>query len=198
MANETMHAQDEVTSAVAADELALWVVASGIQKRITKANLLGGSMTGSGVLATGGFTLTVPATGTAALLGTAQAFSALKTFSAGLAATKMKFLASQSINDDAVFILTPATTIGVLFVTNTGNMHTTSGFVAWRAVATTRCAIIAQVSTVIEATTGILTGTTGTDTKVTVSAHSDGNLYIENRTGAAITLRYFLLESDLP
>lgn len=62
-----------------------------------------GSMTGSGTVATGGntltvagtssiagtlsgagFTLTVPATGTASLLGTAQTYSALKTFSAGL------------------------------------------------------------------------------------------------------------------
>jgi len=44
-----------------------------------------GSMTGSGTVATGGFTLTVPATGTASLLGTAQTYSALKTFSAGIA-----------------------------------------------------------------------------------------------------------------
>lgn len=43
-----------------------------------------GSMTGSGTVATGGFTLTVPATGTASLLATAQTYSALKTFSAGL------------------------------------------------------------------------------------------------------------------
>lgn len=43
-----------------------------------------GSMTGSGTVATGGFTLTVPATGTASLLGTAQTYSALKTFSSGI------------------------------------------------------------------------------------------------------------------
>jgi len=43
-----------------------------------------GSMTGAGTIATGGFTLTVPATGTAALLGTAQTFSALNTFSSGI------------------------------------------------------------------------------------------------------------------
>jgi hypothetical protein len=43
-----------------------------------------GSITGGGTLATGGFTLTVPATGTASLLGVAQTYSALKTYSAGL------------------------------------------------------------------------------------------------------------------
>ena len=42
------------------------------------------TMTGAGTLALGGFTLTVPATGTADLLGTAQTFTARKTFSAGL------------------------------------------------------------------------------------------------------------------
>lgn len=45
-------------------------------KRISRANLIGGALTGGGVLATGGFTLTVPATGIAALTNVAQAYSA--------------------------------------------------------------------------------------------------------------------------
>jgi hypothetical protein len=46
---------------------------------------LGGAFTttGSGTIALGGFTLTVPATGTAALRGTANTFSAVQTFSSG-------------------------------------------------------------------------------------------------------------------
>lgn len=43
-----------------------------------------GNMTGSGTIATGGFTGTLPATGTFSLLGTAQTYSALKTFSSGI------------------------------------------------------------------------------------------------------------------
>ena len=42
------------------------------------------SITGGGTLALGGFTLTVPATGTAALLGTANVFTALNTFDLGI------------------------------------------------------------------------------------------------------------------
>lgn len=40
-------------------------------------------LTGDGILATGGFTLTVPATGTAALLGTANVFTTLQTITQG-------------------------------------------------------------------------------------------------------------------
>lgn len=43
------------------------------------------SITGGGTIALGGFTLTVPATGTAALLGTANVFTALQTITQGTA-----------------------------------------------------------------------------------------------------------------
>lgn len=36
-----------------------------------------------------------------------------------------------------------------------------------------------------EVTTGALAGTTGTDAKVTLSAHTDGKIYLENRSGAS-------------
>ncbi len=36
-------------------------------------------------------------------------------------------------------------------------------------------------------TTGVLAGTTGTDTKITISAHTDNLIYIENRTGGTVT-----------
>lgn len=49
-------------------------------------------VTGGGTLATGGFTLTVPATGTAALLGTANVFTAAQRFPTGsAAATSLNF-----------------------------------------------------------------------------------------------------------
>lgn len=58
-------------------------------KRISRLNLIGGALTGGGSLITGGFNLTVPATGTAALLQTAQTFTGLKSFSAGLAVSSV-------------------------------------------------------------------------------------------------------------
>lgn len=84
MADKTIAALTATTSAATADEIPIWVAGSAVTRKITKANFLQGAFTGGGTVATGGFTLTVPATGTAALLATAQTFSALKTFSAGI------------------------------------------------------------------------------------------------------------------
>lgn len=73
-------------TAVAVDDYILISDTSDVvnrDKRISKANLVN-QLTGTGTVATGSYTLTVPATGTASLLGTAQTFSALKTFSAGI------------------------------------------------------------------------------------------------------------------
>lgn len=103
MGTFTVPNKTAITSPAADDELLIWVTASAVLRRITRANLIGATLTGGGTIATGGntltvagtssingtlsgagLTLTVPATGTAALLGTAQTFSALKTFSAGI------------------------------------------------------------------------------------------------------------------
>lgn len=45
----------------------------------------------------------------------------------------------------------------------------------------------------LEVRTGVLTGTTGTSGKLTVSAHTDGKIYVENRVVTGITLHYLLL-----
>lgn len=84
MANKTIGQLTLATSALDADLIEFEIAASGLSRRITKANFIGATLTGGGTIATGGFTLTVPATGTASLLGTAQTYSALKTFSAGI------------------------------------------------------------------------------------------------------------------
>jgi len=70
MADKTITQLTATTSAVAADEIPIWVVGSAVTRKITKANFLQGAFTGGGTVATGGYTLTVPATGTAALYAT--------------------------------------------------------------------------------------------------------------------------------
>lgn len=82
---KTINGLTVTTSAASGDFLAIWRASNADTRKITKANFMGGVLTGAGTIATGGFTLTVPATGTASLLGTAQTYSALKTFSAGIA-----------------------------------------------------------------------------------------------------------------
>jgi hypothetical protein len=70
--------------------------------KITRDELrIGMGITGGGTLATGGFTLTLPATGTAALLGTANVFTAAQTINAGTLTTAALTL-SQTWNNAGV------------------------------------------------------------------------------------------------
>lgn len=82
MADKTITQLTATTSAATADEIPLWVAGSAVTRKITKANFLQGAFTGGGTVATGGYTLTVPATGTAALLATANVFTVLQTINA--------------------------------------------------------------------------------------------------------------------
>lgn len=52
---------------------------------------------------------------------------------------------------------------------------------------------LAGDATFFEVTTGALIGTTGTDARFTVSAHTDGKVYLENRLGATIYVTWAVL-----
>lgn len=84
MANKTYNDHPTDNTPAADDLIPYWDVAAGAAKKTTRANLIGGLLTGSGTVATGGYTLTVPATGTAALRNTAQTFAGLQTFGNGI------------------------------------------------------------------------------------------------------------------
>lgn len=92
-----------------------------------------------------------------------------------------------TILDDAVYSFTPIHTHGfilVLSATTTGDSAVIScGTQAGGAM----CSALA-VGANVNVTTGALAGTTGSDAKITVSTHTDGKVYIENRRGAT---RYF-------
>jgi hypothetical protein len=75
MTDLTIHALTELTSPSTSDELGIWDVSAAQYKRIAVSNLLGGTITGGGTIATGGYTLTVPATGTAALRNSTNDFT---------------------------------------------------------------------------------------------------------------------------
>jgi hypothetical protein len=94
-----------------------------------------------------------------------------------------------SIADDGVTSLTPAS------VSGGGIMIATDGTIAGTFFYSTAApAMIANlVGSNLNMATGVLGGTTGTDGKFTVSAHTDGDLYFENRRGAASTFVLLLL-----
>ena len=69
MADLTVDSLTELTAGnvAANDELGIWDVTASQYKKVLVSSLNGGIMTGAGTVATGGFTLAVPATGTAVL-----------------------------------------------------------------------------------------------------------------------------------
>jgi hypothetical protein len=91
---------------------------------------------------------------------------------------------AKTINDDAAFSFTPATSRGVLIFRSGGANTTIHGLFTYAAVSgTAYCYAWTGAGSAMVASTGAKTGTTGTDGKVTVSAHTDGKIYIENRSG---------------
>jgi len=65
-------------------------------------------------------------------------------------------------------------------------ISTLSSIVTYRATTSPECVAMATApGTLVETTTGVLTGVTGTDTKLTISVDTAGNLYVENRTGVS-------------
>lgn len=103
----------------------------------------------------------------------------------------IKFTPMAKLADDAAVSITPPVSQGFFLIRKAGGSNG-GALVAFDAVATPYTVLIAGTA-IMAATTGALTGTTGTDGKITISAHSDGKLYIENRFGATIYLSYQVL-----
>lgn len=98
--------------------------------------------------------------------------------------------ASVTIADDAATTITPLSATGIILVTaGTSERYSLCHF---GAIASPYVNDI-KTGTSAAVTTGILSGTTGADTKLTVSAASNGNVYIENRLGSSVTVKYTLI-----
>ena len=102
-----------------------------------------------------------------------------------------------NINDDATaFLYQVAPNFwGQIFITviqpSTGQVFAGGSFVVGNVSGQEYCAIMAQTNAVLEASTSNLAGTTGSDTKITVSMHS-GGIEVENRTGGQIYVLAFI------
>lgn len=98
-----------------------------------------------------------------------------------------------TLADDTATSFTPASVNGVITVVTEG-VTTSTGIIAFRAGASPWAEKISAGGALFDASTAALAGTTGTDTHVTVSAASDGAIYIENRSGATRTFVYNLTQ----
>lgn len=87
-----------------------------------------------------------------------------------------------NISNNAAISFTPAYTTGIVTISTDEGccefFYRADGVAAVSGVAT------ANAASVWAASTGILVGTTGTSGELTVSPHTDGNIYIENRRGS--------------
>lgn len=90
--------------------------------------------------------------------------------------------ARQSITDDGAYNFTPTQPQGLMMI-SADNDVTFSALVFYNVNAGgAQTTLVAGTNA--EVTTGALSGSTGTDNKVTVSAHTNGRVYIENRSGS--------------
>lgn len=95
-----------------------------------------------------------------------------------------------TIADDGVFTFKPIRPIGCLTVWsyNAADMFAQVHFVG---AGTANVVLVTGAETAnVEVDTGILTGTTGSDTKFTISAHTNGQIYFENRTGSSMDVDF--------
>lgn len=98
--------------------------------------------------------------------------------------------AALTLADDVAGSFTPTSTYGLLIISS--SVSELCSVIAFGAVASPFCSgmILGEE---VEVTTGALAGTTGTDGKLTVSAHTDGKVYFENRRGASRTIKYLVI-----
>jgi hypothetical protein len=99
-----------------------------------------------------------------------------------------------SVLDDTATSFAIDTTSNVHFVITTRGTPGAAkpnGLYHWRPGGIT--AVNPHTTTNITLTTGILAGTTGVDGEFTLSAHTDGNLYLENRSGGTLVVNVAVL-----
>lgn len=97
-----------------------------------------------------------------------------------------------SISDDTAISFTPINVYGALLIHLRTSGKLADGLVAYRTDSSPATRIIVGLAD-LQVTTGVLSGTTGTDGKMTISTHTNGMIYIENRLGTSISLTYVQL-----
>ncbi len=164
------------------------MAASGTNKRLA-ASYFARSDAGAKLITGNGRELTVSATGTAPLL------DAQNTFTQAQIIPQIRSAAAVSLLDDTATSITFAGAASGIIIFMAGLSGVASGMVMFRVGSNLQCVILAQASgSVLAATTNTaLTGTTGTDGKLTFSAHTDNKLYIENRSGSSFSALWLII-----
>lgn len=191
--NDASLAQLAAGQVAADDVIPVWDVSAGAMKRATRENLVGANITGQGTITTNGKTVAAPADGTLALLEAAQAYTAKPTFAAGVTGGSQA-----NVNDDAAFYIPTPANAGLMVLMPTNYMAQGAGIIAFRCQngSAGQAAVVAGgAGNVLDTRTDVaLTGTTGTDGKITVSSNANNErIYVENRSGGVRSFAWFFI-----
>ena len=105
---------------------------------------------------------------------------------------------SVTIADDASTTVVPPLESGMIFINLVDADAVFQGIVIFSADTSAASAELLDSTGVppaqegLQVTTGVLSGTTGNDNKFTISAHTDGKIYLENRTGASVNVHWII------
>ncbi len=192
MANVTYFNHTTAASAAGTDYVPIWATGASAPRKVLVSNLLGGTMTGGGVLATGGFTLTVAASGTVALLDVAQTHTAAETFtqvnigtSGGATAITKPADGHTLMSLDSVVL-----TAGAKFT-----FPPTGGLLVLYSSSAGRSAVYALTSTTVTAIAQDASGfstTMGTGSRINVY-HNGANFEIENGFATSRTVSWIVI-----
>lgn len=118
--------------------------------------------------------------------------SAANTFTALTVTPRLRSDGPTSLTNNSVLSFAPNTSSGILIILG-NNLATASGIIMYRCGGGSQCALLASSAGTLLATAvdQVLTGTTGVDGKVTISANgADGKIYIENRRGGTTSFSW--------
>lgn len=163
------------------------MAASGTNKKLA-ASYVARSDAGAKLITGNARELTVPATGTAALL------EQINTFTVSQVMPLVRSGAPLTLLDDTAVSINMGTLTGIIILV-AGLSTLASGAVVFRTGTNLMCATVASAAgtKIVPTTATVLTGTSGVDGNFTVSAHSNGNLYLENRTGTSFAMTYLVI-----
>ena len=101
---------------------------------------------------------------------------------------KLKQTPLLALSDNSATSITPTNSSGFLLMRLLANGS--YALVTYDAISGVAYATLMIGSGNVAVTTGVLSGTTGTDGKLTISAHTDGKIYFENRLGSTVYIGY--------
>lgn len=119
--------------------------------------------------------------------------SAVNTFTGSIVGARIRSGVTGSMGDNTIATITVPVSRGLIVFgpNNTGGTNNASGIIAFDTVGGSSSSI--AVGTSVETSTGIPTGTTGTDGKFTFFVHTNGNIYFENRLGYGVNIAFLFL-----